>query len=159
MQTLGLGGGCHWCTEAVFANLRGVDNVEQGFIRASPPAEAWSEAVRLRFDPSVIDLATLIEVHVRTHSATRNHSMRGKYRSAVYSLNQDQSTAADAALKALQSCFGGQLITQVLPLEGFKASDPMFQRYYQTDPKRPFCRRHIDPKLAMIRDRFSAHAA
>lgn len=157
MQTLGFGGGCHWCTEAVFAALAGVTSVEQGFMRSAAPADSWSEAVRVTFDPDRIDLATLIEVHVRTHSATSNHAMRGKYRSAIYSFNPDQASQAQAILDRLQAEFDGALITQVLAFEGFKPSQDVFQRYYETNPERPFCQRYIDPKLALIRKRFAAH--
>jgi peptide-methionine (S)-S-oxide reductase len=159
LQTIGFGGGCHWCTEAVFAALRGVHTVEQGFIRSAPPAETWSEAVRIRFDAAIIDLATLIDVHVRTHSAASDHALRSKYRSAVYTLDAAQRSAAKAALEALQPEFDGALVTRVLPLADFKASDGRFQRYYETGPEKPFCRRYIDPKLTLIRQRFAAHAA
>ncbi|MBO6639652.1 MAG: peptide-methionine (S)-S-oxide reductase [Roseitalea sp.] len=80
---IGFGGGCHWCTEAVFQALRGVTRVEQGFVRSEPPFDAWSEAVIVTFDPASIDLATLTEVHLRTHASTAAHAMRGEYRSAV----------------------------------------------------------------------------
>ncbi len=144
---------------AVFAALRGVKTVEQGFIRSAPPAETWSEAVRVRFDPSLIDLATLIDVHVRTHSSTSNHTMRGKYRSAVYTRTPEQTDLASDALSALRPEFQDELVTQVLPLVDFKPSDEVFQNYYAKGPEKPFCRRYIDPKLTLIRQRFSDHAA
>lgn len=154
MEKIAFGGGCHWCTEAVFQVLRGVDKVEQGFIRSAPPADSWSEAVIVHFDSSEIDLATLIEVHVRTHSSTGNHSMRSKYRSAIYTFNESQAETAQAQLTALGPDFEGKLVTKVLPFEGFRASDERFQNYYAQNPERPFCKRYIDPKLDLIRQRF-----
>jgi len=97
-RKIGLGGGCHWCTEAVFQALRGVERVEQGFIRSTAPHDGWSEAVIVHFDPAVIDLKTLIEVHLRTHASTSEHSMRGKYRSAVYAFDPQQADDAQAVL-------------------------------------------------------------
>lgn len=154
-QKVGFGGGCHWCTEAVFQSLRGVKSVEQGFIRSEPPTESWSEAVIVTYDPAVIDLNTLINVHLRTHSATKAHSMRSKYRSAVYSFSDAQACDARNSLDAIALDFDEPLITQVLPFVDFKISDEHFRNYYETNPERPFCKRYIDPKLDLIRKNFS----
>ena len=157
-EQIGFGGGCHWCTEAVFQALRGVQDVAQGFVRSTPPHESWSEAVIVTFDPDEIDLETLIEVHLRTHSSTSLHKMRGKYRSAIYGFGEDQQVRASTALQALQAEFDEPLQTRVLSHEGFKASDTRFQNYYATDPERPFCRTYIDPKLKVLRERFAENA-
>lgn len=156
---VGLGGGCHWCTEAVFQSLRGVERVEQGFIRSMTPQDAWSEAVIVHFDPAIIDLDTLIEVHVRTHAATKRHSMRHKYRSAVYAFDDDQAQAARQAMARLQTEFDHRLITQVLPFAGFRASDERYQDYYRKHSGSVFCQRYIDPKLDRIRRDFAQHRA
>lgn len=154
MERIGFGGGCHWCTEAVFQSLNGVVRVEQGFIKSTPPADTWSEAVIVHFNPDLLDLETLIEVHVRTHSSTGNHSMRSKYRSAVYVYHPEQRQHAERILQELQPEFDGMLVTRVLSFSGFRESDERFQNYYQTNPDRPFCKRYIDPKLQLIRERF-----
>ena len=156
MARIGFGGGCHWCTEAVFQSLAGVERVEQGFIRSQPSADSWSEAVIVHFDTGQIDLATLVEVHVRTHSSTANHSMRSKYRSALYVFDDGQANEASATLSKLQSEFHGKLVTAVLEFVDFKVSDERFQNYYATNPDRPFCKRYIDPKLDIIRKKFAA---
>ena len=72
----GFGGGCHWCTEGVFQSLRGVTQVDQGFVQSDAPADTWAEGVIVTFDSTVIQLETLSEVHLRTHSATRARSRR-----------------------------------------------------------------------------------
>ena len=154
-EMIGFGGGCHWCTEAVFQALRGVDSVEQGFALSQAPADTWSEAVRIGFRPERIGLADLIEVHLRTHASDANHSMRSKYRSAIYTVDAQQSAQAHRALEQLRPEFERPLVTQVLPLCDFKHSDERFQNYYKTNPERPFCQRYIDPKLALIRKRFA----
>jgi len=154
---IGLGGGCHWCTEAVFQSLRGVARVEQGFIRSTPPFEAWSEAVIVHFDPAVIGLDTLIEVHVRTHAATKQHALRHKYRSAVYVFDDDQEAAAQISLARLQPEYDRQLITRVLPFAAFRASLQRYRDYYRSNPQRPFCQRHIDPKLDLIQRDFARY--
>ena len=155
---VGFGGGCHWCTEAVFNTLVGVEQVTQGFIRSTPPADALSEAVQLRFDPTQIPLAVLIEIHLRTHSSTSNHAFRQKYRSAVYTSSDTLITEASEIIQALQSNFPKPLIIQVLPLVAFQASPNQYQQYYQKHSEGAFCQRYVDPKLALIRREFSEQA-
>jgi len=148
------GGGCHWCTEAVFQALKGVLAVEQGFACSDPPTDSWSEAVLVTFDPGVIPLEVLVEIHLRTHASTSAHKMRGKYRSAVYV--SDGGGAADVAaiLQRLQHGFEDPLVTQVLRLAGFKRSEARFWNYYASNPRKPFCRTYIDPKLSLLRNRY-----
>lgn len=153
----GFGGGCHWCTEAVFQSLRGVEAVEQGWIRSVPPHAAESEAVRVRFRPDAIDLRTLIEVHLLTHASTSAHSMRGKYRSAVYTLGDAQHARAAEVLGALGRETGRRYITEVLPLVGFRLNQADLLDYYRTRPEAPFCTTYIDPKLRELRQTHGAH--
>lgn len=154
VQRIGLGGGCHWCTEAVFAALRGLIRVEQGFIRADAPDDDFSEAVLLSFRPDIISLGSLIEIHLRTHSSTSNHSMRRKYRSAVYVMDEVQAEAARRVLMEAGPGFDAPLVTRILPFRAFKASDERFQRYYEKNADGPFCTAYIDPKLALLREEF-----
>jgi peptide-methionine (S)-S-oxide reductase len=154
VQRIGLGGGCHWCTEAVFASLRGVIRVEQGFIRADAPDDGFSEAVVLTFEPEKISLASLIEIHLRTHSSMSNHAMRRKYRSAVYAMDEAQAEAARRVLTELGPGFDAPLVTRVLPFRTFRASDERFQRYAEKHAGGPFCTAYIDPKLALLRQEF-----
>jgi peptide-methionine (S)-S-oxide reductase len=154
VQKIGLGGGCHWCTEAVFAALRGVICVEQGFIRSDAPDDNFSEAVLLTFQPDKISLGTLIEIHLRTHSSTSNHSMRRKYRSAVYVMDEVQAEAARRVLIEVGPGFDAPLVTRILPFRTFKASDERFQRYSEKNAGGPFCTTYIDPKLALLRKEF-----
>jgi peptide-methionine (S)-S-oxide reductase len=154
VQKIGLGGGCHWCTEAVFASLRGVVRVEQGFIRADAPDDDFSEAVIVTFQPEDIPLGSLIEVHLRTHSSTSDHSMRRKYRSAVYAMDEAQAEAARRVLAELGPGFDAPLVTRVLPFQSFSASDERFQRYAEKNAGGPFCTTYIDPKLALLRQEF-----
>ena len=156
---IGFGGGCHWCTEAVFQYLRGVGSVEQGFIKSDPPHDTFSEAVIVTFDPDVIPLDVLIEVHLRTHASTSAHKMRGNYRSAVYTNSNAQTKTVRNVIIALQAGFDTPLITMTLPLKAFKASDERYQDYYNSNADKPFCKTYIDPKLSKIRSRFADYVA
>ncbi|QDG78365.1 peptide-methionine (S)-S-oxide reductase [Labrenzia sp. PHM005] len=153
---IGLGGGCHWCTEAVFQTLAGISQVEQGFIRSDPPNASWSEAVLITFDPAELPLEVLIEVHLRTHAATSHHKMRGKYRSAIYVYDAGTGVRVGRILHKLQKGFDEPLVTKALFLADFKASDDQFQNYYLKGPDRPFCKSYIDPKLALLRRDYAA---
>ena len=147
---IGFGGGCHWCTEGVFAALYGVDQLTQGFITSHEPHDSFSEAVKVSFQPELIPLEALIEVHLRTHTSTSNHKMRGKYRSAIYTTSEAQAEQTRHHLSELQSDFEEPLVTQVLPLVAFKPSDEKFQRYFEKNAGGAFCQRYIDPKLALL---------
>ncbi|MGJ8551149.1 peptide-methionine (S)-S-oxide reductase [Winogradskyella wichelsiae] len=154
---IAFGGGCHWCTEAVFQSLKGVSNVEQGFIASHDENSSFSEAVILYYDADIISLQVLIEIHLRTHKSTSTHSMREKYRSAIYSFSGTQKIESETILKKFQPIFKNKLITKVYPFSAFKASRKAIQNYYQKNPKKPFCERFINPKLKLLLIDFSNH--
>jgi peptide-methionine (S)-S-oxide reductase len=156
-QTIGFGGSCHWCTEAIFQSLIGVEKVDQGWISSKPPNETLSEAVLVSFNPIRISLETLIEIHLLTHSCTSEHSMRGKYRSAVYYVNAVQKKTANQAIEHLQKDFEDQIITKVIPFKTFKLNQESFLNYYQKNPDKPFCKTYISPKLSLLVQKFGKH--
>ncbi|MFD0863439.1 peptide-methionine (S)-S-oxide reductase [Sungkyunkwania multivorans] len=153
---IGLGGGCHWCTEAVFQSLKGVLRVEQGWVSSEGKDDSFSEAVIVQFDAARIQLKELIEVHLYTHQSTSDHSMRKKYRSAIYYFSQDQSAESSSILKVLQAEFDERIITQVLPFKNFEPSREEITNYYYTNPQKPFCEKYIAPKLQLLLERFSS---
>lgn len=157
MEKIAFGGGCHWCTEAVFQSIQGVHHVEQGFIASYGHANELSEGVIVHFDPAVTGLNTLIKIHLKTHSSSSNHSLRNKYRSAIYTYSETQGWEAEEILKTLAPSFPGDLIIKVLPLRVFEPSIERFQNYYIKDPDRPFCKRYIEPKFKIIRNEFPNH--
>ncbi len=152
---IGLGGGCHWCTEAVFQAIIGVEMVEQGYLNSIKPYNEFSEGVIVHFNSEVIDLKTLIEIHLYTHQSTFMHSMRNKYRSAVYIDGEDQNKEAEHILQHLQSSFEKPIITKVLLMSNFKASRDEITNYYSKNPEKVFCKRYIEPKLNLLMEKFS----
>ena len=153
LETIGFGGSCHWCTEAVFQSVRGVAKVEQGWI-APQVIDKFSEAVLVHFDPAKVSLAVLVAVHLHSHSSTSRHSMREKYRSAVYVFSCVQGDQVMRAFKSLRHEFDGQLVTQILAFGSLRLNGSELLDYYATDPERPFCRNYIKPKLKMLLERF-----
>ncbi len=154
IQKIGLGGGCHWCTEAVFQAVKGVQEVAQGYIASEGEAASFSEAVMLHYDPKQVNLERLLEIHLHTHNATSDHSFRKKYRSAIYFFSSEDEKNARIILRKLQENFEKKLITRVLPFQEFKPSRESIQEYYKKNPDAPFCKRYIEPKLAMLRDKY-----
>jgi peptide-methionine (S)-S-oxide reductase len=155
METIGFGGSCHWCTEAIFLSLKGIIKVQQGWIASDGAHDAFSEAVQVTFDPAVITLQTLVAIHLYTHSCTSNHSMRLKYRSAVYTLDKQQDEHVKQAIAVLQQEFQDQIITQVIPLRDFKLNTAEFLNYYYSNPGKPFCENIVNPKLKLLLQQFS----
>jgi len=135
---ISLDGGCHWCTEGVFESLIGIILVNQGWIASIDNNAELSEAIEVYFDQSKVSLQTLIEIHLYTHASTANHSMRKKYRSAIYTYDDDQNQEANKALDALQSDFDQPIITQVLPFDSFKANKDELQNYLYNSPNKSF---------------------
>ena len=151
---IGLGGGCHWCTEGVFESLIGIKAVNQGWIASIDNNAEFSEAIEVYFDQTIISLQTLIEIHLHTHASTSNHSMRQKYRSAIYTYNDAQNQEANKVLDSLQSDFDKPIITQVLPFDSFKANKDELLNYLYKSPNKPFCKTYIHPKLRLLLTRF-----
>lgn len=154
VQSAGFGGGCHWCTEAVFQSLRGVVDVKQGFIASRPPHDSFSEAVAVTWDPAVITFDDLIAVHLATHSSTSRHKMRGKYRSAVYVQDTADGEAARRIIDMIARQTDSVFVTEVLSFEAFRPSETRFKDYYARNRNGPFCEVYIEPKLALLRQRF-----
>ncbi|MEO0570638.1 MAG: peptide-methionine (S)-S-oxide reductase [Bacteroidota bacterium] len=155
MERIGLGGGCHWCTEAVFQSLIGVSKVEQGFIAPKYDPNSFSEAVIVHYDQNIISLKDLIEIHLLTHKSTVLHSMRAKYRSAIYAFNSLSLKESESQLGVLQKGFSDTIVTALYCFGAFKPSDSRFHNYYYKDPEKPFCETYISPKLKLLLDKFS----
>lgn len=157
LTRIGLGGGCHWCTEAVFQSLRGVVKTEQGWIASEPPQDYFSEAVIVHYQPGEIPLEALIRIHLHTHSAASKHSMRKKYRSAVYYFDPSQRASIDTIISSAQTDFERPLITLNLAFAEFRASPEQYQNYYRKNRGRPFCNAYIEPKFTKLMQEFGQH--
>jgi peptide-methionine (S)-S-oxide reductase len=131
IQKIGFGGGCHWCTEGVFQSLIGMHKVEQGWIAATGPNDTFSEAISVQFNPELISLRAIIEIHLHTHASTSNHSFREKYRSAVYVFSEEQKLASEKIITALQKDFD------------------------KSRKNNSFCQNYIHPKLNILLMKFA----
>lgn len=153
---IGFGGGCHWCTEAYFQSLIGVEKVEQGWISSDFPNDTFSEGIIVHFNPEIISLSVLIAIHLATHSATNSHDFREKYRSAVYVFDK-YVTNIQVIIDENQVDFKDKIITKALNFVDFKMNIETQQNYYQKNKEGQFCERYISPKLQLLALQFSKH--
>ncbi len=154
-QKIGFGGGCHWCTEAVFQSLQGVVKVEQGYIKSIDKHQSFSEAVIVHYHKDEILLKDLIEIHLHTHQSTVDHSFREKYRSAVYYFEDTIKDNITRILKEQQKNFEALLITQILPFNEFLPSRKELHNYFYNNPEKPFCKKYIHPKIEMLKKKYA----
>ncbi|MBD3905116.1 peptide-methionine (S)-S-oxide reductase [Chryseobacterium sp. Ch-15] len=151
---IGFGGGCHWCTEAIFQSLIGIADVKQGWISSFGKNVSFSEAVLVEYNPLTISLKDLIEIHLYTHSSTSKHSFREKYRSAVYVFDEDQEKECEKIIEEFQYDFDDQIITKVLLFRDFKLNKTEQLNYLYTRRNAPFCKNIINPKLTFLMNQF-----
>ena len=170
-STLVLGGGCFWCTEAIFTRVRGVLVVESAYSNGHVPCPSYeqvctgqtghNEVVRLVYDPAQIGTRTLLEIFFASHDPTtlnrQGNDVGTQYRSAVYFTEPEQEHVARALIAELNQgkVFGAPLVTEVLPLANYWPAEDYHQRYHQNHPGQGYCTFVINPKLAKLRQGFA----
>ncbi|HOT29476.1 MAG TPA: peptide-methionine (S)-S-oxide reductase MsrA [Candidatus Ozemobacteraceae bacterium] len=163
-------GGCFWCVEAVFAELRGVETVTSGYTggsTASPTYEAvctgttgHAEAARITFDPAVISYEELLKVFFSVHDPTtpnrQGNDVGTQYRSAIFFLDEAQKETAERVMAELRTsgAFGAPIVTELAPLTVFYPAEAYHQNYYAGNSGQPYCSSVIGPKLAKFRHLF-----
>ena len=154
IRKVGFGGGCHWCTEAVFNQIPGVHQVDQGWIKSTPPNDSFSEAVIVHFEEENLSLDLLVKIHLATHSSTSTHSMRSKYRSAIYFFTKNDKLRLDRLIKHFMNEDQKLYITEILPFSDFKLNEEKYLNYFEKNKDAPFCKTYIVPKLNLIQTTF-----
>lgn len=166
-----LGGGCFWCTEAVFLELQGVTAVESGYAGghvANPTYEqicakmtGHAEVVRVSFDASVVSYKEVLEVFFATHDPTtmnRQGNDEGpQYRSAIFYSSPEQERVARDVLAEIQKdkVFDDPIVTEISPLDTFWPAERYHQNYYAQNSSQPYCSFVISPKVAKFRRKFA----
>jgi peptide-methionine (S)-S-oxide reductase len=170
-QTIVLGGGCFWCTEAVFTRVQGVTAVESGYCNGhvlNPSYEqicdgntGHAEVIKVSFEPSEISLATLLQIFFTTHDPTtlnrQGNDVGTQYRSGIYFQNDEQRQAAIDAFKSIEQAkvWGAPLVTEVQQLDNYSAAETYHQRYFELHPQQSYCAYVVAPKVAKLRKQFS----
>ena len=170
-----LAGGCFWCLEAVFVELRGVMAVESGYAggtKASPTyhdvcagTTGHAEVVQVTFDPSVVTYEDLLRVFFAIHDPTTLNRQGGdvgsQYRSAIYTNSPEQAASARAVLAevAAAGVFDDPIVTEVAPLDRFWKAEAYHQGYFGRNQAQPYCSAVIAPKVAKFRKQYLAQLA
>lgn len=168
MEQATLGGGCFWCLEAVYQQVRGVESVVSGYAGGYVPNPTYrqvcgkdtghAEVVQVTYDPDVVSYRALLEIFFTIHNpTTRNREgadVGPQYRSIILHHNKAQQEAAEVVIEELnESVFDGGIVTEVEPLDTFYEAEANHQDYYASNSNLPYCRAVIDPKLKKLRQK------
>lgn len=169
-QVATLAGGCFWCLEAVFEQLRGVTKVMSGYSGGHVPDPSYqavctgttghAEVVQVTFDADEISYRDLLEVFFTLHDPTTLDRQGGdvgtQYRSAIFYHDDEQRQAAGAVIRELEAehVFDDPIVTKVEPLQAFYPAEEYHREYYGRNPNQPYCRAVIAPKVAKLRSKY-----
>ena len=164
-------GGCFWCTEAIFNNLKGVVSVMSGYTGGSienPTYEQVSggktghaEAIKIEFNPEEIKYTDLLNVFFATHDPTtlnqQGNDMGTQYRSAIFYTSDAERQEAERAVRELEhdKVFSSPIVTELHPLDKFYEAEDYHKNYFARNLDQPYCQVIIDPKIAKLREKFS----
>jgi len=171
MEAIVFGGGCFWCTEAVFQRLKGVNNVTSGYAggtkenplyeHVSSGRSGHAEVIQVEFDPAIISIADLLNVFFTTHDPTtlnqQGADVGTQYRSVIYYTNEQQRAVAEEFIQKLaqDKVFDSPITTEVKPLAEFYPAEDYHQDFYNRNDEYPYCQAIINPKLAKLRQKFA----
>jgi peptide-methionine (S)-S-oxide reductase len=172
LEVATFGGGCFWCTEAIFLELYGVKKVESGYTggtTANPTYEEVSsgttghaEATQITFDPNKISFGELLEIFFATHDPTtlnrQGADVGTQYRSEVFYHNDEQKKITEDYIQVLnsQNTFGKPVVTKVSPAPKFYVAEDYHQNYYARNKEKSYCSYVITPKVEKVRKQYSA---
>ena len=165
-----LAGGCFWCLEAVFDEMKGVESVESGYMggRTNNPTyeevcsgeTGHAEVTRLSFDPKVVSFREILEVFFVVHDPTtlnrQGNDAGTQYRSAIFYHSAEQKSAAEQVIANLESAriYDDPIVTEVVPASQFYLAEDYHQEYFKRNPGQPYCAYVVRPKVAKFRKHF-----
>jgi peptide-methionine (S)-S-oxide reductase len=166
-----LGGGCFWCLEAVFKDLRGVSAVKSGYAGGDAVNPTYkqvctgrtghAEVVQIRFDPAAVSYGDLLRVFFTIHDPTtrdrQGHDVGSQYRSVILTHGDAQRAMADAVMAevAQAKLWPAPLVTEVMPLDAFYPAEPEHDDYFARNPWTGYCQAVVGPKVAKFRKTFA----
>jgi peptide-methionine (S)-S-oxide reductase len=165
-----LAGGCFWCLEAVYDDLKGIDSVESGYMGGNVANPTYkqvctgttghAEVIRITFDPAVISFRDLLEVFFTIHDPTTLNRQGGdvgtQYRSAIFYHSEEQRSVAGQVIAELtsQGIWEAPIVTQVTPAGTFYQAEDYHQEYFRQNSSQPYCRMVVEPKVIKARKTF-----
>ena len=172
VKTITLGGGCFWCTEAVYVKVRGITNVESGYSNGQVNRPSYedvctgrtgcNEVVKLDYDAEQISLSQILEIFFVIHDATtlnrQGNDSGTQYRSGIYySTDEQKQVAGDIIHQMSQDkLFSSPIVTEVLPLVNYWPAEAYHQDYFENNPNQGYCVAVAGPKVAKFRKTFTA---
>lgn len=172
VQTITLGGGCFWCTEAVFVKVRGITDVESGYSNGQVNRPSYedvcsgrtgcNEVVKLDFDLEQISLTQILEIFFVVHDATtlnrQGNDSGTQYRSGIYYANDEQKQVANDKIRQMSQdkLFGSPIVTEVTPLANYWPAEAYHQDYFENNPNQGYCVAVAGPKVAKFRKTFAS---
>ncbi len=166
------GGGCFWCTEAIFEELRGVISVMPGYTggtvknptyeQVSSGTTGHAEAAKIEFDPTLISYRDLLTVFFSMHDPTtrdrQGDDVGPQYRSSIFYTSEEQRNDARAFIKKLEASDPGgrPIVTEVTPFDAFYDAEDYHRQYYRKNASAPYCRVIIEPKVEHLQKDFAA---
>ncbi|WP_137895852.1 peptide-methionine (S)-S-oxide reductase MsrA [Ramlibacter sp. 2FC] len=170
-QTIALGGGCFWCTEAVYVRVKGVLDVESGYSNGHVERPSYeqvcsgstghAEVVKLVYDPGQISLREILEIFFLVHDPTQlnrqGHDTGTQYRSGIYYSTPEQKAEADALIREMSQdkLYGAPIVTEVLPLANYWPAEEDHQDFFERNPTQGYCLAVAAPKVAKFRQTFA----
>jgi len=164
------GGGCFWCTEAVFQQIRGVIKVVSGYSGGTAPGKptyrevcsgltGHAEVIQITFDSSTISFEDLVTIFMTTHDPTTLNRQGGdtgtQYRSVIYYHNESQKEIAQNVIDSLKNYFDNPIVTDISPIGKFYEAEDYHQNYYQNNQNQGYCSFVITPKLSKLRQLYA----
>ena len=170
-QTITLGGGCFWCTEAVYKNVKGVTDVESGYSNGHVKQPSYedvcsggtghNEVVKLEFDPAQISLSEILEIFFVVHDPTTLNAQGNdhgtQYRSGIYFSTEEQKQTAQNLIKEMgkdAGFFSRKIVTEVVPLNNYWPAEGYHQDFFERNPTQGYCMAVAGPKVAKFRKTF-----
>ncbi|TWO73047.1 peptide-methionine (S)-S-oxide reductase MsrA [Caenimonas sedimenti] len=170
-QTIVLGGGCFWCTESVFKEVRGITDVESGYSNGHVQRPSYeqvctgttghNEVVKLTFDPAQISLRQILEIFFVVHDPTQlnrqGNDTGTQYRSGIYTTTPEQKEEAEAMIRQMSQdkLFGKPIVTEVAALDNYSPAEAYHQDFFEKNPTQGYCMAVAAPKVAKFRKTFS----
>lgn len=169
LQTVYFGGGCFWCVEAVFLNLKGVEKVVSGFMDGHLENPTYrdvctgfsghNEVIKVTYDPNVITFKNLLYVFFTSHDPTtlnrQGNDIGTQYRSGIYCETEDQYNVAESFVENEASeIWSDNIVTEIKAASKFYPADVSHQDYYNNNKEQGYCRIIIEPKVSKIREKF-----
>ena len=170
-QTLVLGGGCFWCTEAVYVKVRGILDVESGYSNGQVERPSYeqvctgttghNEVVKLTYDPAQVSTRQLLEIFFIIHDPTQlnrqGNDVGTQYRSGIYYTTPEQKQAAEDIIRELtqDKVFSRPIVTEVQPLTNYSPAEEYHQDFFEKNPTQGYCLAVAAPKVAKFRKTFT----